>query len=104
MIRKLFVLTVLLTVFVAACSGQQPSATPLEEEKMAEEEEMMDEEMGEESMKDEGDMTEDEMMHSANFTVRIENLSPAFEFLSSGVFNTPSGAEAPGLLGPGAGY
>jgi hypothetical protein len=99
MIRKLFVLTVLLTVFVTACSGQQPSTPPVEDEAMAEEEEMMDEEM-----KDEGDMSEEDMMHSATFTVRIENLSPAFEFLSSGAFNTPSGAEGPGPLGPGASY
>jgi hypothetical protein len=104
MIRKLVILSVFLTVFVAACSGPQPSATPLEDEMMAEEEEMMGEEMGEESMEDEGDMSEEDMMHGANFTVRIENLSPGFEFLSSGVFNTPSGAEAPGPLGPGAAY
>jgi hypothetical protein len=101
MIRKLFILTVFLSMALAACGGQQPST---EEEAVVEQEEMKDEEMGEEPKKDEGDMSEEDMMHSATFTVRIENISPAFEFLSSGVFNTPSGADGPGPLGPGASY
>jgi hypothetical protein len=66
----------------------------------------MDEGMGaseEESMMEEGEMDE-EMMASASFRVRIENLSPVYEFTASGLFNTPAGAGAPGPLAPGEAY
>ena len=36
------------------------------------------------------------------FTLRIENLSPAFEFTASGSFDTPTGAPGPGAIAPGA--
>ena len=38
------------------------------------------------------------------FTVTIENISPAFDFASSGAFNTPVGDDAPGALTPGNSY
>ena len=38
------------------------------------------------------------------FTVRIENVSPAFGFAASGIFNTPVGADGPGPIGPGGAY
>ena len=38
------------------------------------------------------------------FKVRIDNISPAFPFSASGVFNTPDGADAPGPLLPGNSY
>jgi hypothetical protein len=104
MIRKLFILTVFLTVVITACSGQQSSAPQVDEDARVKEGEMMDEEMGEETMKDEDDMSDEDMKEIANFTVRIENLSPVFDFLSSGVFNIPSGAEGPGPLVPGGSY
>ncbi|MEO5890309.1 MAG: spondin domain-containing protein [Ferruginibacter sp.] len=41
---------------------------------------------------------------SGKFTVTIENVSPQKSFLSSGVFNTPVGAAAPGAIKPGDKY
>ena len=41
---------------------------------------------------------------SGKFTVTIENVSPQKSFLSSGVFNTPVGASAPGAIKPGGKY
>ena len=38
------------------------------------------------------------------FTVRIDNVSPGYEFSSSGVFATPVGADGPGPIGPGGAY
>ena len=38
------------------------------------------------------------------FTVRVHNVSPAWAFASSGVFNTPTGASEPGPLTPGNTY
>ena len=38
------------------------------------------------------------------FTVRIENISPAFPFIASGAFAVPSGADGPGPLPPGQSY
>jgi hypothetical protein len=38
------------------------------------------------------------------FTVRIENISPAFPFIASGAFAVPSGADGPGPLLPGNSY
>lgn len=38
------------------------------------------------------------------FTVRIENVSPAYEFAASGAFATPVGADGPGPIGPGGAY
>ncbi|MCG8468412.1 MAG: spondin domain-containing protein [Gemmatimonadetes bacterium] len=38
------------------------------------------------------------------FDVRIENVSAVFDFISSGVFDTPVGAGAPGPAGPGQTY
>ena len=38
------------------------------------------------------------------FTVRVANVSPAWAFSSSGVFNTPTGASEPGPLTPGNTY
>ena len=38
------------------------------------------------------------------FTVRIENVSPAFEFTASSAFNTPVDAAEPGAIGPGGAY
>jgi hypothetical protein len=64
---------------------------------------MMDEdEMGEEMMED--DAMREEDTQTTNFTVRIENLSPTYTFLSSGVFNTPSGSTEPGPLPPESAY
>ena len=40
----------------------------------------------------------------ATFHVRIENISEAFPYTSSGVFNTPVGSAGPGPAGPGATY
>lgn len=41
---------------------------------------------------------------SATFKVTIENVGPEFMFSSSGIFNTPTGASAPGPLLPGNKY
>jgi hypothetical protein len=41
---------------------------------------------------------------STLFIVTIENISPAFDFASSGAFNTPVGADGPGPLLPGSSY
>lgn len=38
------------------------------------------------------------------FRLRIENVSPAFEFTQSGIFNTGVAAIAPGPIGPGGAY
>jgi hypothetical protein len=38
------------------------------------------------------------------FTVRIENVSPGYEFAASGAFATPVGADGPGPIGPGGAY
>jgi len=38
------------------------------------------------------------------FTARIENVGTNFDFIGSGVFNTPVGAGAPGPIGPGGSY
>lgn len=38
------------------------------------------------------------------FTVRIDNVSPAYDFAASGAFTVPVGAEAPGPIGPGGAY
>jgi len=40
----------------------------------------------------------------AMFEVRIENVSVAYDFTSTGLFNTPSGADAPGPLPSGSSY
>ena len=40
----------------------------------------------------------------AMFEVRIENVSGAFDYTSTGVFNTPSGSDNPGPLFPGNSY
>jgi len=50
------------------------------------------------------DPVEPEPPEPTMFTVTIENVSTAFSFASSGVFNTPVGADAPGPLLPGATY
>lgn len=72
----------------------------MDDEEM-EDEAMADEEMADDTMADE-EMMED--MAVTRFTIRIENISPAFDFTSSGVFNTPAGAADPGPLVPGAAY
>ena len=38
----------------------------------------------------------DPMVEEATFEVRVENVSQAYDFTSSGIFNTPIGADAPG--------
>ena len=38
------------------------------------------------------------------FTVRIENISPVFPYIASGIFIVPSGADGPGPLPPGQSY
>ncbi|HIG53410.1 MAG TPA: hypothetical protein EYG11_12555 [Candidatus Latescibacteria bacterium] len=40
----------------------------------------------------------------ASFTVLIENVSPAYKYSASGVFNTPDGTSAPGAALPGSAY
>ena len=50
---------------------------------------------------DDGVMPEAE---ETTFEVRIENVSMAYDFTSSGVFNTPSGSDAPGPLASGSSY
>ena len=40
----------------------------------------------------------------AMFEVRIENVSTAFDFTSTGIFNTPAGSDRPGPLLPGNSY
>ncbi|MCT4646667.1 MAG: spondin domain-containing protein, partial [Carboxylicivirga sp.] len=44
------------------------------------------------------------MVQGQDFKVTIENVSEAKEFLQSGVFNTPVGANEPGGAGPGHSY
>jgi len=41
---------------------------------------------------------------SVRFEVQVENISPVYDFNSSGVFNTPMGADGPGALMPGGVY
>ena len=41
---------------------------------------------------------------STQFTVRIENISPVFAYIASGVFAIPSGTDGPGPLPPGQSY
>lgn len=38
------------------------------------------------------------------FEVRVENVSTAFDFTSTGIFNTPAGSDGPGPLLPGNSY
>ena len=38
------------------------------------------------------------------FEVRVKNVSPAYDFTSSGIFNTPAGTDAPGPLASGGSY
>ncbi len=40
----------------------------------------------------------------AMFEVRVENVSDAFDFTSTGLFNTPAGSDGPGPLLPGNSY
>ena len=47
---------------------------------------------------------EGEMKKTSMFKVSIENVMAEKDFLSSGVFNTPSGATEPGGAGPGHSY
>jgi len=50
---------------------------------------------------------DDDMMTpvaATTFEVSIENVTPSFDFATSGVFNTPVGASAPGPLLPGGMY
>ena len=53
---------------------------------------------------DDDNIVESPATKKANFTVTIENTSSSYEFLKSGVFNTPVGASAPGALLPGNSY
>lgn len=41
---------------------------------------------------------------SVTFNVRVENVSTVFDYIDSGIFNTPVGAGAPGAIGPGGVY
>ena len=41
---------------------------------------------------------------SVMFSVEVENISPVYDFLASGVFDTPVGADRPGPLMPGQAY
>jgi hypothetical protein len=41
---------------------------------------------------------------TATFDVSVENVSTAYSYLSSGAFDTPVGASAPGAIGPGGAY
>lgn len=50
------------------------------------------------------DKEEDPMLESSMFKVTIENVMVEKDFLSTGVFNTPSGATEPGGAGPGNMY
>ena len=43
-------------------------------------------------------------VNPASFTVTIENVSPAYTYSASGVFNTPDGASEPGAAVPGSAY
>lgn len=119
MLRKILLINFLFVFILAACTtGATPTVAPaapteaMSEEAMPEDEMMEDVAMDDESMADESmdeesmeseDMM-DEAMKTAEFSVRIENLSPAYDFLASGVFNTPAGADAPGPLASGAAY
>ncbi len=44
------------------------------------------------------------MMEETTFEVRVENVSQAYDYTSTGIFNTPVGAESPGPLPPGGSY
>lgn len=44
------------------------------------------------------------MAEETTFEVRVENVSQLYDLTSTGVFNTPAGADAPGPLAPGGSY
>lgn len=110
MFRNQILIAGVLVAFLLAACGATPTPEAPTEESMAEEamdEEMAEDEMSEDEMMDDEMMEEDSMDDMAphlDFTVRIENISDAFEFAGSGVFNTPSEASEPGPLAPGAAY
>ena len=51
-----------------------------------------------------GDDAVTPVVEETTFEVRVENVSQAFDFTSSGVFNTPAGMDAPGPLASGESY
>lgn len=53
---------------------------------------------------DEEDPMMPPMVEETTFQVTVENVSAAYDFAASGVFNTPAGAAAPGPLTPGGIY
>ena len=44
------------------------------------------------------------MTEETTFEVRVENVSQAYDYTSTGIFHTPVGAESPGPLAPGGSY
>jgi pentapeptide MXKDX repeat protein len=82
------------TVTTEAESDDEMSEDEMSEDEMSDDE-MSDDEMSDDEMSDEGPVT---------FTVRIENVSGVGNIASTGVFNTPDGAGAPGPALPGSSY
>lgn len=52
----------------------------------------------------EDDNVTDLMDEEVTFEVRVENVSAAYDFTSTGIFNTPAGTDSPGPLTPGNSY
>ena len=44
------------------------------------------------------------MVEETTFEVRVENVNAAYDFTSTGIFNTPEGGDAPGPITPGGSY
>ncbi len=53
---------------------------------------------------DDDDPTQPTEPTPTTFEVRVANTSPVYDFIGSGVFNTPVGADAPGPVTPGGSY
>lgn len=98
--KRWIILGLAAAMLLAACA---PAGAATTEEPPASEEMMEDENTpAEEAMDDEDEMMDEQGM--TTFTLRIENISAAPEFFASGIFNTPTGADAPGPLAPGQAY
>lgn len=111
MIHKMFPTAVLIAFLSAGCADLTSEAPTPEEALLASEEQPIEEESIDDGMSLVGEAEDEyaaplgeESMQNFDFILRIENLSPKYDFFSSGVFDTPSDVGDPGPLGSGAVY
>lgn len=111
MIRKVFSTAALIVFLSAGCADLTSTEHDPAEALVARKEQSIEEggiddgeNMIKEAENEEAASPGEEGMQSVDFVMRIENLSPKYEFLSSGLFDTPTDVEEPGPLGSGAVY